>query len=345
MSAKYLAIATWDEWQGNLNLSIRICIVEGSEELYLLLVLLFLAGFVDSIAGGGGLISLPSFMAVGLPAQLALGTNKMQSVPGTLVSAFRFVKKGHVNWKIAIFAFVGAMIGSVIGARTIMLVSDRVIRYIMLIVVPAVAIFTFTRKTPKDEGEAHGKVSQDDKGAVDDKVALDDKGAVECKATPDSRVTIDNEVAPVDYGEPDRRGISDNKLVPDNKGVPDNRVVPYSIVSGLVIGFYDGLLGPGTGTFLILIFTGLLKLDMLTACGNAKIVNAASNVTALATFALSGSVLYSIAIPGAICNILGNIIGSELAMRNGAKIVRPMMLVVMCLLLIKIVLDLMGFKI
>ncbi len=108
---------------------------------------------------------------------------------------------------------------------------------------------------------------------------------------------------------------------------------------GLAIGFYDGFFGPGTGTILILLFTMLLKMRAVQASGSAKIVNLASNVAALASFAGGGSVLYALAFPAMICSVVGGYVGSSLAIKGGAKLIRAVMLVVMALLLAKIAMD------
>ena len=105
---------------------------------------------------------------------------------------------------------------------------------------------------------------------------------------------------------------------------------------GLAVGCYDGFFGPGSGTFLIMVFTGLCKFDLLTASGNTKVANTASNVASLITFAMSGQVLWSVGIPAALCGIVGNYVGSGLALKNGAKVIRPMFLVVLTLLLLRL---------
>ncbi len=106
---------------------------------------------------------------------------------------------------------------------------------------------------------------------------------------------------------------------------------------GLGIGCYDGFFGPGAGTFLMLAFTGLCRFDLLTASGNTKVANSASNIASLITFGLAGKVLWSVGIPAAICGIAGNYVGSGLALKNGAKIIRPMFLVVLTLLVVRLV--------
>lgn len=109
-----------------------------------------------------------------------------------------------------------------------------------------------------------------------------------------------------------------------------------SLLIGLAVGFYDGFFGPGTGTILILLFTLLLKLPAVAASGSAKIVNLASNLAALLSLAGGGSVLYALAFPAMLCSIVGGYVGSSLAIRGAAKLIRVVMLVVMALLLCKI---------
>lgn len=109
---------------------------------------------------------------------------------------------------------------------------------------------------------------------------------------------------------------------------------------GLVVGCYDGFFGPGAGTFLMIAFTSLCKFDLLTASGNTKVANSASNLASLVTFALSGQVMWSVGIPAAVCGIAGNYIGSGIALRGGAKVIRPMFFVVLTLLVVRLAAEL-----
>lgn len=240
--------------------------------------LVFLAGFIDSIAGGGGLISLPAYTAVGLPMHMVLGTNKFSSSFGTLFSVFRFMKSGKVHYKSALSSVAGALVGSFIGAQAALALDDIYLRYVLIIMLPIIAVFILTRRK---------------------------------------------------FGENDKI-----------KEISVKKIVTYSLLSGLLIGAYDGFFGPGTGTFLILIYTGLIGFNMTVASGNAKVVNLASNIAALATFITSGNVLIPLAAPAAVFGILGNWIGSGLAIKNGAKVIRPVLLIALLLLLIKIGYDL-----
>ncbi len=111
------------------------------------------------------------------------------------------------------------------------------------------------------------------------------------------------------------------------------------VLIGLVVGFYDGLVGPGTGTFLILLFTLCLGMDPVRASGTAKLVNLASNVAALATYAAAGQVMYALALPAAACAIGGNLLGANLTIRKGSGFIQKMLLIVLALLLAKMVWD------
>lgn len=123
------------------------------------------------------------------------------------------------------------------------------------------------------------------------------------------------------------------------KSFSNFKYISIGLVTGLVVGFYDGFFGPGTGMFLQLGFITILKLEPIKAAGNARIVNWASNITAVITFIISKNVLYQLAVPCAACSIIGNLVGSQLAIKKDVKIIRPIMLLVVILLFIKIVAD------
>ena len=120
------------------------------------------------------------------------------------------------------------------------------------------------------------------------------------------------------------------------------RLLLMSALIGLGVGAYDGFFGPGAGTFLMLAFTGLCRFDLLKASGNTKAANSASNLASLIAFALAGKVMWSVGLPAALCGIAGNYVGSGLALKKGAKIIRPMFFVVLALLLLRLVSDMMG---
>lgn len=237
--------------------------------------LVFLGGIIDAVAGGGGLITLPAYLLAGLPAHLASGTNKCGNAFGTFLSTGRFVKRGDVHLSSAAAGAVGALIGAWAGARLNLIMPEQALYYIMLAVVPVMAVFLLLKR---------------------------------------------------DFGQEDRSGeLSRGQLMAMALGI------------GLVVGCYDGFFGPGAGTFLILAFTGLCRFDLLTASGNTKVANSASNLASLVTFALAGEVLWAVGIPAALCGIAGNYVGSGLALKNGARIIRPMFFVVLALLLFRLI--------
>ena len=240
--------------------------------------LVFLGGLIDAVAGGGGLITLPAYLIAGLPAHLASGTNKCGNAFGTLLSTGRFLKRGDVHMSSALAGAAGALVGAWVGARLNLIMPEQMLYYIMLAVVPVMALFLLFKR---------------------------------------------------DFGQEDRSGeLSRGQLMAMAVGI------------GLVIGGYDGFFGPGAGTFLMLAFTGLCRFDLLTASGNTKVANSASNLASLVTFAIAGKVMWAVGIPAALCGIAGNYVGSGLALRGGAKVIRPMFFVVLLLLLIRLIYDL-----
>lgn len=245
--------------------------------LLILCPLIFIAGFIDSIAGGGGLISLPSYILVGLPVHAAYGTNKFSSCCGTLFSAARYLKDGRIHLPSALSAAALALVGSFFGAKAALAMDEKFLQYCLIVLIPVIAVFVLTKRN---------------------------------------------------FGESDRTA-----------AISARRVILLSMLSGFFIGAYDGFFGPGTGTFLILIYTGVIGFDLTTASGNAKVVNLASNIAALITFFGSGVVRLELGIPAAFFGILGNWIGSGLAIRKGSRVIKPVFMLVITLLLVKIVTD------
>ena len=249
------------------------------EQLLIVCPLIFLAGFIDSIAGGGGLISLPAYYMAGLPPHLALGTNKMSSSIGMVFSTGTYLREGFVYKPLIPISIAGALIGSWLGAQSVLLLDERALRWIMAIAIPLLTLVIIFKK---------------------------------------------------------------DLLSPENRDFSRLKEQTISAIVALTIGWYDGFFGPGAGTFLMLAFVGILKLDAVTACGNTKVVNFCSNIAALAVFILAGTVNYALALPGAAFAILGNIIGARLTIKKGAKLIKPVMLVVVLILMITIIRDLMN---
>lgn len=237
--------------------------------------LVFLAGFIDSIAGGGGIVSLPAYLFAGLPVHLAYGTNKFGSSFGTLIAAGKYAKNGCVEFRSAGCSVAGALIGAWFGAKLAVSLDEKYLKYSLLIILPIVAIFLLFNRNfgvERPERKLHGAKLYAVAGAI-----------------------------------------------------------------GLVIGVYDGFFGPGTGTFLTLAFTGLMGFSLINASGNARVVNLASNLAALTAYIISGKVVYAVGIPAALCGICGNYLGARLAIKKGAKFIRPIILVSVGLLFVHMI--------
>ena len=236
----------------------------------------FVASFVDAIGGGGGIISVPIYLVAGLPTHYALGTNKLSSGIGTAASTFRYLKQGYVDWQLGLPSVVLAVIGAYLGTSLQLLADERILKYVLLLVLPLAAGILLRKKSLPETG-----------------------------------------------GE-----------------MPTWKRRPAVWGPSLVIGAYDGFYGPGTGTFLLMSFCMLAKLDVRTASGNVKLVNFSSNMGALATSLMAGKVLLGVGAVAACFSIAGHYLGAGLAIRNGTKIVRPVIMTVIGLLLIRVVTEL-----
>ena len=244
--------------------------------LLIVLVGVFLASFVDGVAGGGGIISVPTYFLAGLPAHLALGTNKLSSIIGTTVSAGRFVRGGYVDWRLALPSIALAITGAHFGTRLQLAVDERYLKWLLLVVLPIVAFVVLReKKLPEEAGE-----------------------------------------------------------------LPPRRRAAIVFAASFFIGAYDGFYGPGAGTFLLLTYCHLGKLDLRTAAGNVKLVNVASNFGALVTSLMHGKVFIVLGLIGAVASVAGHYIGSGLAIKDGSKIVRPVILLVLAGLAVKVITEL-----
>ena len=240
----------------------------------LICVGVFFAGFMDAIAGGGGIISVPIYLIAfhRLPTYYVLGTNKLSSCLGTCFSTARFIRSGLVDWALFAPAIVLAVLGSVGGTWLQHHTPDIVLKYLLLVVLPIVAFFTLRSREWPDEP-----------GQID----------------PRARKAI-------------------------------------VWIASLLIGCYDGYYGPGTGTFLMIVFIRLAKLDTRHAAGGVKIINLSSNIGGLVSALLSGYVLVGVGLIASLASMAGHYLGAGLAIKNGSRIVRPAVITVLILLTLKI---------
>lgn len=236
-------------------------------DILLLCAFAFAAGLVDSIVGGGGLIQVPALF-IFLPDQpiaTLLGTNKFSSVAGTTAAAGQYARRVSLDWRAILPAIVPAILFSLLGARTVSLIDAEILRPLVLVLLIAVAVYTFAKK---DLGTSH---------------------------------------------RPKFSGKTQLWL---------------SAVVGAVLGFYDGFFGPGMGSFLIFAFVGLFGFTFVVASASAKVINLATNLTAMLFFAATGHIFYAAAIPMSLCNILGSVVGARLAIARGSGFVRTLFLIV-----------------
>ena len=243
-------------------------------ELLLVSLASVLAGFVDAIVGGGGLVLVPALFAVfptTAPATL-FGTNKSASVWGTAIAAGRFSRRVEMNWATLLPAAAAGLCGGFAGAWAVTVMSADFLRKLLPFVLVGVLLYTLARK---ELGRDH---------------------------------------APSLAGR-------------------TQTLVASAI--GLVIGFYDGFFGPGTGSFLVFLFVRVLGYDFLHASAAAKLINVATNLAALVLFAAKGHVWWNYALALAVSNIVGSLLGSHLALKHGAGFVRGVFIFVVTALILK----------
>ena len=247
--------------------------------LVFILVAAFAAGFVDAIAGGGGLIQLPALL-ISFPdrevAEVA-GTNKLGSIFGTSAAALNYRRNIKTDPKLLLAMVLPAFIGSGSGSLLATQISTEQLK--VAIVVMLVAVFAYTLARP-------------DLGKVE---VL--KGAAKRQRT-------------------------------------------VGAVAGLTIGFYDGFIGPGTGTLLMIVLVAALGFAFVGASAIAKVVNVATNFASILVFGISGSIMWVVGLAVGICNLAGGVIGSRVAIRRGSDFVRKFYLVVTFALIVRVLFDL-----
>ena len=243
-------------------------------ELAVVSLVSLLAGFVDAIVGGGGLILVPALFAVfpnTHPATL-FGINKSASVWGTAAATWRYSRQVELRWQALLPAAAAGFAGAFAGAWVVTAIAPDFLRKLLPVVLVVVLVYTLARK---DLGRVHA---------------------------------------------------------PRFAGRAEARV---AAAIGLVLGFYDGFFGPGTGSFLVFLFVRALGYDFLNASASARLINTATNLAALILFAAKGHVWWHYALVLAVSNVLGSVLGSHLALKHGAGFVRVVFIVVVSALILK----------
>ncbi len=235
----------------------------------------FVAGFVDSLAGGGGIITIPAYLAFGIDPILLLGTNKMSSSMGTFLSALKYRDKIKIEKSIFIKMLICALIFSAIGAWLTTLINPEKLKFIIFILIPLVAIFVIVHKNF---------------GSVDGSAKM-------CKVKKKN----------------------------------------LSCVISASVACYDGFFGPGTGTMFATFFVKYVKMDLVQATAIAKSLNFTSNIFSLILFSYLARVDFYLGISVGLFSILGNSFGVFVGKRNGQKIIRPMLILVSVLIILKLI--------
>ncbi|HBV75393.1 MULTISPECIES: sulfite exporter TauE/SafE family protein [Vibrio] len=242
--------------------------------LLILGIVAFAAGFIDAVAGGGGMLTVPALLSIGLPPHLALGTNKLSATFASSTAAFTYYKKRLFTPDFWYRSFIATLIGAISGTLIINIISTAWLEKILPLIILATAIYTIFNKTPKD---------------------------------------------------------THNALPPASKNIHKKQVL-----QGLSLGFYDGAVGPGTGAFWTVSNMALYRMNILLASGVSKAMNFTSNFTSLITFAILGQINWALGLTMGLCLMAGAYVGAHSAIRFGAAFIRPVFIIVVSVMAIKL---------
>ncbi|WP_367752863.1 sulfite exporter TauE/SafE family protein [Flavobacterium sp. WC2430] len=246
--------------------------------IILLCIAAFLAGFIDAIVGGGGLIQTPAGLILlpNLPVSTVIGTLKIPAFSGTSFAAYQYLKKVTMNWKLLLIMMGLALPSAFLGSTLLTYMSNDFMKPLLLFILSLLAIYTYAKKN---------------------------------------------------FGQ----------LV--EKNISERTQILNAVLISFIVGFYDGFIGPGTGSFLVVAFIALMGFDFLHASANAKMVNLATNFGSICLFALKGKIIWAIALPMATCNAFGGWLGAKLAINKGNGFIRIFFLVVVVGTLIRFAYD------
>tara|TARA_X000000368_G_scaffold198619_1_gene156787 strand:- start:28 stop:780 length:753 start_codon:yes stop_codon:yes gene_type:complete len=245
---------------------------EESTVFLILFVVAFFASLIDSIAGGGGLLTTPSMLLVGMPPLNVLATNKFQSCFGTFTSTYNYYKNGFLVEKNKRYYFVLSFIGSSVGTLLVSRISNETLESVIPVLLIGAAIFFITNKGPSSVNK-------------------------------------------------------NEKLL-----------IVFNLIV-FAIGFYDGFFGPGTGSFFVLAFIIIKGANIMESTAITKLLNLSSNFAAFLIFAFQGYVIWYLGLVMAVAQIAGAYTGSKFAIKNGEKVVRPVLVIVSILLSLRILLG------
>lgn len=233
-----------------------------------------LAGFIDAIVGGGGMLTVPALLSLGLPPHLTLGTNKLSACFASGTAAYTFFRKKLFDPKFWIQSFYSTLIGALMGTIVVNFISTHLLEKILPLIILAVAIYSLFNRM-KD---------------------------------------------------------SDNYNLPEI----NNLLLIKQRIQGFILGFYDGVSGPGTGAFWVISNMRLYQLNILLSSGIAKSMNFTSNFTSLLVFIYFGQIDWMIGLTMGTCLMMGAYIGAHSAIHFGAKFIRPIFISIVVIMAIKL---------
>lgn len=237
----------------------------------------FIAGFIDAVAGGGGMLTIPALLSIGLPPHIALGTNKLAASFASSTAAWTYYRKALFHPRFWKHAFIATLFGAIIGTLAVDALQVELLQKALPLIILGAAIYTILHKPAHEEPNLLPKASA--------------------------------------------------------------KVTRRQYVQGAILGFYDGLAGPGTGAFWITSSMALYRLNILMASGIAKAMNFMSNITSLVTFALLGHVDWLLGLTMGLCLMAGAYIGAHSAIRFGGAFIRPVFITVVSILAAKLAYD------
>lgn len=246
----------------------------GLDVLAVLFAIAIIAGWVDTIAGGGGLVTIPSLIFAGVPASSALATNKFQATFGSLVATYHFVRAGDIDLKYVVIPVIFTFIGAVVGTWLVLDIgNDKLMKVLPFLLISIGLYFLFSKK------------------------------------------------------------------VDDTKGKIRLGMISFSVLICPILGFYDGFFGPGTGSFMILALVLFSGFGISQATANAKVLNLSSNISSLCYFLMFGEIYWTIGIAMILGQLIGATVAARMVVKNGASIVRPVLVVVCFIMAAKLIFD------
>jgi len=241
----------------------------------LFIITAFIAGYVDAIAGGGGMIQIPILLLSGLPPVFALATNKIISMFGTLVAITRYHKHNKIIWRVVFIAVLPCLIASYFGGLMALNTPTWILEWMIITCIPIALFFTLQNKTESD--------------------------------------------------------------------LPKMKTGALRTISATVpLGFYDGILGPGTGSYMTIIMHRFMNIDYLHATAITKPLNLSTNVGAAIAFLLAGKVVWVVAIPMLVANAMGAWVGAHYAIKGGVQFIRKILISVLVFMLLANVIKILS---